>query len=210
MLAKLFIYLIIVIIFLLIFKFLIELWNDHTELNNINTFFKAISLIIFLLIILLLSFNFISSIITSIKYTTLTIYLLMHIIIFAIVCYLNLALMMMIVSSYTFIKSTIISIFKHKKVNGSYKKIFKFIHKNLDPFYTINFEKITITKFVKIIFILSYLISGVIVLSYCYNYFKLNNYIPENFNNDYEIYKSVFVVSLIPFTINYLTNRNKK
>lgn len=99
-------------------------------------------------------------------------------------------------------------------------RIYAFAKKKLGPYNEITFKNINWIKFAKNLFVISYLISGLIVLSPLNN--KVLNEIPEEysktnqydiFKSDYDLYKEVFVITLIPFSLSYVfkketTNKN--
>lgn len=82
----------------------------------------------------------------------------------------------------------------------------------INPFYNIDkSRKRNSTRAIKMILIISYLISGMIILSPFINYINIkdSSLITESFKRDYELYKNVFVISLIPFSINFLINKKE-
>lgn len=82
----------------------------------------------------------------------------------------------------------------------------------INPFYNIDkSRKRNSTRVIKMILIISYLISGMIILSPFINYINIkdSSLITESFKRDYELYKNVFVISLIPFSINFLINKKE-
>lgn len=115
------------------------------------------------------------------------------------------------------------------------KRFIKFINKYINPFYSLRNYKLSITKSIKIWFILSYLLSGIILLSPITKYMKIlvqeeliklenkyqeawnrdyeylnevremqKSFSSEDFKNDYDLYKNVFIISLIPFSLSYI------
>lgn len=115
------------------------------------------------------------------------------------------------------------------------KRFIKFINKYINPFYSLRNYKLSITKSIKIWFILSYLVSGIILLSPITKYMKIlvqeeliklenkyqeawnrdyeylnevremqKSFSSEDFKNDYDLYKNVFIISLIPFSLSYI------
>lgn len=217
MILKVFIITLLIIVIILNSKFIIEL--DSTDPNVYNEIiienlhlplFITMSSVIFL-------YKFIADKYLSyiIQYSTLPLYLISHLAIF--VTMFN-ALFLFIVKSihvYNFIKDIIKKQVKLKKIKGFYKKSLIWIYKNLDPFYTVDLKSINSIKLIKSLLLISYLIAGIIILVVFNRYIELDiassaeNFIGY-FNKEYELYKGIFVVSLIPFTINYLTNKDNK
>lgn len=87
-------------------------------------------------------------------------------------------------------------------------KILNFLNILFNPFlYFKNIGKINNYKLIKLFFLISYIISGLILLSPITNSYEVmltSEF--SNFTRDYELYKTVFVTSLIPFTLTYLSN----
>lgn len=90
-------------------------------------------------------------------------------------------------------------------------KAYTFTQNKLGPYNEITFKNINWIKFAKNLFIISYLIAGLIVLSPLNNkistemleeHYKSNQY--DIFKNDYDLYKEVFVITLIPFSLSYV------
>lgn len=97
-----------------------------------------------------------------------------------------------------------------KKIHFFYKlclKFYNFIDTFFNPFsYIKSISEINNYKIIKLFFLLSYLFSGIILLSPITNYF--DKYLVAEYTNfirDYELYKTVFVTSLIPFTLTYIS-----
>lgn len=89
------------------------------------------------------------------------------------------------------------------------------VKKYLNPFYKIPCTKRNISTIynIKSTIFICYLISGIIIISPLYNYLiglsEMEEYLPI-IKNDYEIYKSIFITSLIPYFINFFINNNRK
>lgn len=90
-------------------------------------------------------------------------------------------------------------------------KVYTFIKNKLGPYNEITVRNINWIKFAKNLFIISYLIAGLFVLSPLNNkistemleeYSNSNQY--DIFKNDYDLYKEVFVITLIPFSLSYI------
>lgn len=105
------------------------------------------------------------------------------------------------------------SIENNTEISGKYKKrinLLKNLYCALVPIRKrkCNDSKVTI----KSIIIISYFFSGLILLSPLTNYAlsTASHIVPEYFSKDYDLYKSVFVISLIPYSINFfLKSKNK-
>lgn len=86
------------------------------------------------------------------------------------------------------------------------------INKAFNPLYNINI-KIDPNRLIKIMILVAYLLAGIILLSpmTCLYEKDLINIAGESyFNRDYELYKQVFITSLIPFILGYIINGKKK
>ncbi|MBU3109474.1 hypothetical protein [Clostridium gasigenes] len=214
-------------------KFFIELLNERIHKDNERIIKKAF----FSTFGLLLTLAFISDYILNkfyilSKYSIIPTYFIYHIFISCMICCCLWLVMLIIINVnetiYKAKKKLEMSIYTIRKDTGLLTKIKVFLRKKLtdinrtfNPMYTINFEEVNIIKIVKIIFIFSYLLSGIIMLSMATNYIdikskeirdgqvKVENQIDDNFKRDYELYKSVFVVSLIPFSLNYILKREE-
>lgn len=117
----------------------------------------------------------------------------------------------------------IISSFKRPRIipnNDLVKKIkmiIDFINKNINPLYTINFKNLNVIKLIKKAFIFNYLIAGFIMISPVTNYINesikesnINSAAYESFKNDYEVYKDIFFVGLIPYSLNYILKKEQQ
>lgn len=86
-----------------------------------------------------------------------------------------------------------------------------FLHKiniYFNPIYSIDFSSINNKFILKSIFLVSYLISGISLLSPLTNHL-ISSGITANmshFTKDCDLYKSVFLISLIPFILKYILN----
>lgn len=151
------------------------------------------------------------------KYSLILTYLLTHILIFSILFFLIAYFSIGIYQLYSYsnvrrnlkclnsFNAIILKCSKTKEFLGQVNKYFNPLNKFK------NKHKFNISKFIKLIMLISYLISGVFLLSYLTNIIELNgiDFEVPAFKRDYELYKTVFVTSLIPFTINYIKDFNK-
>ncbi|GAB6167581.1 hypothetical protein JCM1393_00410 [Clostridium carnis] len=210
-------------------KFFVEVFNEKIELGNRYIFIKALISTTILMIALSLFNDFVLqkySILT--KYSIIPIYLVFHLIIACVLCCILWGILIIINKTNNNIKETQKVINTNKSKNErdinipllTKSKCFfingiNYINKHFNPLYTINLKEINVIRIIKIIFLLCYLLSGIIMLSYVSNYLDLKIIAHEleeisYFNRDYELYKSVFVISLIPFSINYIITRDNK
>ncbi|MGG7160085.1 hypothetical protein [Clostridium baratii] len=155
------------------------------------------------------------------KYSIILVYFLAHLLLFSVICIFIAYFMIIIYEIYMFNKdgviTKIIDIMKNKFViiTKNYEKIRLVVRKLnvfFNPFRKIgNGVNINLPKIMKAVMLISYLISGVILLSYFTNYIEINggNFNSQIFKREYDLYKNVFVTSLIPFTINYIKDLNK-
>lgn len=155
------------------------------------------------------------------KYSIILTYLISHLLMFAVVFFVIFYLIIIPYQIYRFtqddwvkknvarIKKVVITIIaKHSKLSIVLAKLNIYIN----PFRKMDKElNISGAKIIKSIILISYLISGIIILTYLTNYLEAEggNLELSSFKRDYELYKTVFVTSLIPFTINYLKELNK-
>ncbi|MDU1937484.1 MAG: hypothetical protein E6726_14690 [Clostridium sp.] len=156
------------------------------------------------------------------KYSILLPYILSHLLIFGAMFFLITYLMMLPYEMYGLIQDKfIIEAFGkvRSKVKGflnRYNKTSRLIARLIfciNPFIIVsNRREIAFAKFIKTVILISYIISGIILLSVFTNHLE-NNGIDFNIGylkREYELYKTVFVTSLIPFTINYIKDLGKE
>lgn len=209
-----------VILILLSIKYFIEIINEKITGNYKVILIKAFMPPIILGFIFDIANEIIEEYIDLlVKYSTLLYYIFAHIIIFIAIYTISIGIISFIIFLYSFIKDFFVIFFIFNYFPELLIKItrhfFSFINRELNPFYTIDFKSINVIRFIKKIYIISYLIAGVLILSYFNNYLELSIANDESmtlryFSKDYEIYKGIFVMSLIPFSINYLMNKDKK
>lgn len=155
------------------------------------------------------------------KYSLIPTYLLIHIAIFAIIVFIISYLGILIYQIYINCKENFIVnifndsikvlkkvIYKHDGLTSIIRKINMILNpcrRSEDKF------NINISRVIKLIMIISYLVSGIFLLSYFTNLMESRgvSFEIEALKRDYELYKTVFVTSLIPFTINYIKDFNK-
>lgn len=228
-------------------RFFIDLITNNIKGNKLVTFARGACSVGFTIVVLLIirskavELLQIEELIN--EYSIIPLYLSFHIIICLFLCYIifsvafityyiYLGIINIIKSILITIKATIIS--DDKRILDSSGKLFKLLKKYINPFYELRDYEISITRIMKMCFIISYLISGILMLSPITRYVKdeakrelikieekyqdnnsefddleeirkVNNLLEsEDFTNDYELYKSVFVISLIPFSLNYM------
>lgn len=207
-------------------KFFVEVFNEKIEMENRTIFIRAFISTLVLLMGLALFNDFVLkkySILT--KYSIIPIYLVFHLLIACILCCFLFGILIIINRTSDNIKETQ-KIIKKNKIENVFKfnisiltkskriliQSANYINRHFNPFYTINLKKINVIRTIKIIFLSCYLLSGIVMLSYLSNYVVNINKMEEinYFTRDYELYKSVFVISLIPFSINYIITRDNK
>lgn len=159
-----------------------------------------------------------------IRYTIIPIYLLLHLLIEFLICMLMVFIILIIIETITYFKGAMLfritvinDLFKNfPKLKQYFKIVINFINKNINPIYTISLKKINIVKLIKKVFIFNYLIAGFIMISPMTNYINeeieesyRSNVVYENFKNDYELYKDIFFVSLIPYSLTYIFKKER-
>lgn len=156
------------------------------------------------------------------KYTIIVTFFLAHIIIFGTIFFMFFSFMMIIYEVYGFrndkdfreLKYALSTIFnKSFKEESKVKTVIKQINNLINPFSKLADNiKISLGKIIKTIMLISYIASGVIILSVVTNYLEIKgfDFSIASLKRDYELYKTVFVTSIIPFTINYVRDLNKQ
>lgn len=156
------------------------------------------------------------------KYSIIPVYIFMHLIIFGGLFFIFTYLMIVPYEMYYLSQDNIIRSLIEKLINKAIiflnnhskaEKFLKIINRIMNPFRKIgDSANINLAKWIKTLILISYLISGVILLSYFTNQMEANGAVldAQSFKRDYELYKTVFVTSLIPFTINYIKDIGKE
>jgi hypothetical protein len=221
----LFMYLIAILGGLFTFKFFFMLFyeknylnDDENSLKNSNKFFAgAFISSVYLLVLIFTLYKKVDIVQLN---SIIPLYIFFHLIIWIFSCFSIFTLFMFLpdlLSIFSFILKPLhsfIEIIKEIKIlYNCIIKIFNYINIYFNPFNCKgNFEKISHYRKIKLIFLISYFISGVIILSVYTNYLEANGLKTSlpSFTREYDLYKNVFVTSLIPFILNYILKPNDK
>lgn len=247
----------IIIIILIGIKFYIDLITNNIKGNNLVVLVRGI-------IAVCVSMTLVTTIPSKIgemlqigeiinKYSFIPLYLFFHIVIWLTISLIILSVAFIIYYVYLIVfrfTSSLKTVFKEflisidEKLLYLVKRFIEFINKYINPIYSLRNYKLSITKRIKIWFILTYLLSGIILLSPLTKYMKIltqeelikvenkyekdgnsddkylnevreiyESFSSEEFKNDYDLYKNIFIISLIPFSLSYIfkeVNNNEK
>lgn len=223
-------YLVLIILGLITLKFFIELFNEKINIDLNHILFKASISLIFTIITFGYIYDYFFEKIEFItEYTIIPVYLIFHLLIECILCMGIIFILLIIIEiinglrgSVTLIGDIIKGLLgDFIKIRNFFYGILKYLNESINPLYTVDLKNINIIKSIKIIFVINYLVAGLVMISPMTNYINetmeesyLNTSTYDNFKRDYELYKSVFIMSLIPFSINYIFKKedykNKK
>lgn len=226
---KILVYLIIILWGFHTIKFIFELISEKIK-NSQEIFSRSFYAIIFILISLAFildgvwkNFEFIN------KYTIILLYFAMHLMLTCFIYVISMiipfilifldwilqSLKSLIFGAVSMIEGILKNTKDISKINIRIYRFYTFVKKKFGHYNEISFKNINWIKFAKNLFIISYLISGLIVLSPLNNI--MLNEMPEKYyktkihdivKSDYELYKQVFVISLIPFSLRYIFKSN--
>lgn len=195
-------------------RFFTKVIYDKDFTNNKDAFSSLlVSAIICIFLISFVFQHYSKFIDTTIKYSVIPIYFSIQILFCLLFIYIfslgNLIIIFVIqqLSSFLFPFKTIYIFLLKSTIFRKYIK--PFFNKYINPFYRIQFNKNSYSTvyFIKSIIFTCYLLSGIVVISPVYNWIiqskGVTTYLPI-LKSDIDIYKSIFVVSLIPFFLNYI------
>lgn len=201
---------IVILILLYSLNFCIRMHYNIEFSNNFSVFVSLLCLLILITLIFMLFGNqFIVLISYCSKFSLIPMFIFFHLIIWYILVFIFSCLNLSILYAFT--------VFNHDTSFQTIKKIASSIHnliKNnkhlhaLNPFVGVKLDintKFTIHRLKSIIFAF-YLVAGIIVISPMYNYFLSSSFLKPFLNilkTDYDTYQKVFIVSLIPYFLNF-------
>ena len=211
-LTSIFLIIILLVLILYLFRFFLKVKHNRDFENNLDAFISLLVSAIMCIFILSFAFTSYSKTIDNItKYSAIPIYFFTHLLLCLLFIY--------IFSLWNiFISSVIKEIIGF--TNIMFKPIYRFFLKSMffrkyiDPYNGISSHNTPYStiRFIKSILFACYLLSGIVVISPFYNWLiksdGISTYLPV-LKTDIEIYRSIFVVSLIPFFLNYIFNKPK-
>ena len=254
--AKFIVISVFIILILVTIRFFIDLLTDSLNGDKftiaIKAFLSAATSIIVICILGDKSGEIFNLPFNLYEYSFIPLYIYFHLVIWLLICFLIffvgvVAYYFLLIFKFSFIN--IVCVFikgiikiivsSNEKFLEKYRKFRDVIDTNINPISALKNYEFSIVRIIKICFVITYLISGLIVLSPMTRYVKAevgkellaieNNenrnkeetYIEEikevdrllkgeEFKNDYELYKSFFVTSLIPFSLKYLFKGPKR
>lgn len=205
------------LIILFSLKFCLRMYYNVEFSNNLDAFLGLASLLsIILLISMLISNNLEFIIAFSSKFSFIPMFIFFHFFIWYMLIFTLSLFYLMIYILITGIKKDLSLFISIKFIKELILSVYKLIkgNKYLDPFKDIKIKlhtKLSIHKLKSIIFAF-YLIAGILVISPGYNYaLSLTDLKPflSILKTDYDTYQKVFIVSLIPYFLNFAFPKSK-